>query len=170
MDNDLDLLEALYADMGSGLIAYFRGHAGLAGAAEDLLQETFARAMRNLGRLSRSSSPRAYLFGIARHVALDALRRLKPMEPLPDNAPSPCGVEDARLELMRAALGELPSQHREVMDLKLRHELSYSEIAEVLGIPIGTVRSRIHYAVERLQKSLRPSQPMNSHHLSDNEP
>jgi RNA polymerase sigma-70 factor (ECF subfamily) len=67
--------------------------------------------------------------------------------------------EDPRLYAMRDAIAGLPALQREALLLKLRHELSYEEIAEVLAVPVGTVRSRLHHAVLRLKEALNPTQP-----------
>lgn len=152
-DEQYDLL---YRETGPGLLAYFRRRPGIAGAAEDLLQDTFVRALRHPERLTASVSPRAYLFGIARHVCMDALRRSRPMAALADAEAEPAESEDVRLEAMREAITGLPEAQREALQLKLHHELSYEEIAEVLGIPIGTVRSRLHHAVLALRAVLQP--------------
>ncbi|PTY03762.1 RNA polymerase subunit sigma-24 [Opitutaceae bacterium EW11] len=153
-------LERHYLELGPMLRAYFRRQRPLAAAADDLLQETFLRAWRERARFAAAVSSRAYLFGIARHVALDALRRLRPVEPLEpgrdvagESVPDP----DERLLAMRRAIDALPEAQREPLVLKLQHELSYAEIADVLGVPVGTVRSRLHYAIERLQALLNPN-------------
>ncbi|MBI4624121.1 MAG: RNA polymerase sigma factor [Verrucomicrobia bacterium] len=157
MDDAIAKLEHLYRDMAPALLAYFRRQPTLAGAAEDLLQDTFVRAIRGFDRLQASVSPRAYLFGIARHVSLDALRTRRPMEELmAEPAAPPAAPEDARLEPMRAAIAKLPEPQRETLLLKLNHELSYEEIAELLGIPVGTVRSRLHHALNHLRATLNP--------------
>ena len=151
-------LEQHYIELGPMLLGYFRRHRALGGMADDLLQETFLRAWRDRGRFRTAISPRAYLFGIARHVSLDALRRQKPMEPLGHEiAGEPIRLVDDRLVAMRAAIDLLSDAHREPLLLKLQQELSYAEIAEVLGLPIGTVRSRLHYAVDRLQRTIDAS-------------
>ena len=154
--DDHDSLEQLYREAAPALLAYFRHQPTLAGAAEDLLQDTFVRALKHRERLETAVSRSAYLFGIARHVVLDALRRVKP-----DGIPAElhCVPEvrpDERLESMQAAIAELSPPHREALLLKLQQDLSYEEIAEVLGIPVGTVRSRLHHAVLRLRQVLNP--------------
>jgi RNA polymerase sigma-70 factor (ECF subfamily) len=160
MDDAVTQLEGLYRDLSPALLAYFRRQRALAGAAEDLLQDTFVRAIRSFARLRSSVSPRAYLFGIARHVSLDALRALQPTTELPAEPAAPVAApEDARLEPMRAAIADLPAPQRETLLLKLQHDLSYAEIAEVLGIPIGTVRSRLHHAVNQLRSTLTSGNP-----------
>ena len=143
--------------MGPALLGFFRRQPALAGTAEDLLQDTFVRAFKRIDRLQASVSQRAYLFGIARHVCIDALRRLRVVEELPAETPAMTLTTDERLEPMRQAISELPEMQREALLLKLQQELSYVEIAEVLAIPVGTVRSRLHHAVLHLRQTLNPS-------------
>jgi RNA polymerase sigma-70 factor (ECF subfamily) len=157
MDNELEQLERLYREIGPALLGYFRRQPALAGTAEDLLQDTFVRALKRIDRLQASVSQRAYLFGIARHVCIDALRRLRVVEELPAETPAMTLTTDERLEPMRLAISELPEMQREALLLKLQQELSYVEIAEVLAIPVGTVRSRLHHAVLHLRQTLNPS-------------
>lgn len=155
MDDAVTQLETLYRDLSPALLAYFRQQRALSGAAEDLLQDTFVRAIRGFARLHASVSPRAYLFGIARHVSLDALRARQPtVELFVEPAAPAAEAEDPRLERLRAVIANLPAPQRETLLLKLRHELSYDEIAEMLGIPVGTVRSRLHHAVNHLRTAL----------------
>ncbi len=164
MEAPANELEDLYGQMGPALLAYFRQHPILAGAAEDLLQDTFVRAIRGWDRLRNSVSPRAYLFGIARHVGQDALRRYRPAGESREEPAAPAGpVEDDRLERMRQAIAGLPLPQRETLLLKLRYELSYLEIAEVLGLPVGTVRSRLHLAVAHLKLQLNPPSSATAH-------
>ncbi len=158
MHDDLQLFERLYCEAGPSLTAYFRRQQGLSEGAEDLMQDTFLRAFRSRERLSQASSPRAFLFGIARHVGLDARRRQHPAEPLLDEPAASAKCEDPRLEGMRQQIGALPEVLRETLLLKLQQDLSYEEIAEVLGVPIGTVRPRLHHDVLRLRQNLNFNQ------------
>lgn len=158
MNADTQRLEQLYGEMLPSLLGYFRHSCGLAGQAEDLAQDTFLRAWKYRGRLGQANSPRAFLFGIARHVGLDAQRRLRPVGPLLEEPAQEQEGEDPRLENLREAVTTLPEGLRETLLLKLRHELSYAEIAEVLDIPIGTVRSRLHQAVLKLRQSLESTE------------
>jgi RNA polymerase sigma-70 factor (ECF subfamily) len=73
-----DGVERLYRETREALACYFRRRHGAADAVEDLLHETFLRLMRRTDRLSAARSPRAYLFGIARHVSAEAWRRTEP--------------------------------------------------------------------------------------------
>jgi RNA polymerase sigma-70 factor (ECF subfamily) len=70
--------------------------------------------------------------------------------------PPAAAAVDTDLEDMRTAIEHLPPQIRETLDLRLRDELSYEEIAAVLAIPVGTVRSRLHDALRKLQSELNP--------------
>lgn len=147
-------LETLYRDIGPGLLAYLRRRFGDVHVAEDLLHETFFQAARRMGRLSEAVSPRAWLFAIARNVSATALRRRRATAPLPSELPAEPVVEDPRLDLVKAALATLPDAQRESLELRLREGLSYDEIADVLHIPVGTVRSRLHHALRRLRAAV----------------
>jgi RNA polymerase sigma-70 factor (ECF subfamily) len=146
-------LETLYREHGPDVLAYLRRLGGVS-AAEDLLHETFVQAMRRMDRFEQAQSPRAWLFGIARHVGLTERRRRRPAAPLVEEPAAPAAGEDERVEPMRRAIDELPEPQREALELRVRSGLSYEEIAVVLAIPVGTVRSRLHHAVRRLREAL----------------
>jgi RNA polymerase sigma-70 factor (ECF subfamily) len=119
-----------------------------------MLQEVFVVAIKNMDALKAATSKRAWLIGIARNIRRAYLRReaRRRTSPLPDEpAGSLPESEDARVEAMRTAIRKLPDGQREVIELRLGQELSYAEVAETLGIPIGTVRSRLHLAVGALR-------------------
>ena len=150
---DIDRIEALYREHGGALLVYLRRMFGGA-VAEDLLHETFMRALRSPESLARAQSPRAWLFGVARHVGLDALRRRRCVE-LPADVASPEDAEtDDRMDRVRQAVARLPCDQRETLELRLADELTYEEIAAALEIPVGTVRSRLHHAVRQLRELL----------------
>ena len=152
----MESLDSLYRRVGPLLLAYLRGHVGRRGDAEELLQETFVIAARQPDALAAADSPRAWLFGIARNLARDHLRRRRSRDMAAlDADPAAEAVEpDDRLDAMRSAIGRLPEPQREVLELRLAQELSYAEIAEALAIPVGTVRSRLHHAVAALRAAL----------------
>ncbi len=152
-----DQLERLYRTTGPDLLAFLHRRHGDSPVAEDLLHDTFMQALKKPERLAAAVSPRAYLFGVARNLSNEAFRRQRPTTDLPDELPMPAAEPpDARLEAMRAAIGALPAAQSEVLELRLQPELSYEEIAEVFNIPLGTVRSRLHQAVQRLRHVLNP--------------
>jgi RNA polymerase sigma-70 factor (ECF subfamily) len=128
-------------------------------AAEDLLQDVWLDVHRGIGRLSDPGAFAGWLYQIARRRALRELRRRRPApDPLegrdiadiPDSADST--PED--VEAVRAALDELVPEHREVLLLRYAEELPYEEISRVTGCPLGTVRSRLHYARQALRRAL----------------
>jgi RNA polymerase sigma-70 factor, ECF subfamily len=148
-------VEQLYRECRERLTAYFMRRHRSVPAAEDLLQETFLQLMRRVDRCRAARSPRAYLFGIARHVSAEAWRQTKPETSA--DAPLLAAVvsePDPRLLAARETIAGLPALQREILDLRFQHDLSYAEIAEVLGIPVGTVRSRLHNAMHRLREQL----------------
>src|SRR5262245_38009211 len=128
--------------------------------AEDLLQEVWIDVFRQLPRLQEVGAFTPRIYKIARGRAALELRRngrTPPAAELPELA----AVVQKELEFspedaarIHRALDELPSDHREVLVLRFLEELSYEEIGEVVGCPLGTVRSRIHYAKQALQRLL----------------
>lgn len=146
-------VEAWYREYGSVLLRYLSRRFGR-GGADDLLQETFVQAMRRPQRIQETVSPRAWLFGIARHVGITAFRRRRLTVDLPQTVSAPAAQEDERLAEMRQAIAKLPAEMRETLELRLADDLSYEEIAAVLEIPVGTVRSRLHNAVRKLREEM----------------
>jgi RNA polymerase sigma-70 factor (ECF subfamily) len=153
MGGDAEDLDRLYREVGPQLLAWLVRRHGNPTAAEDLLQETFAAALKHPERLWQASSQRAYLFGIARNLTVDSYRRARTTTSLPENlAMEPEQPADPRVERMREAIAKLNPALREVLELRLQAELSYEEIATALAVPVGTVRSRLHHAVKQLRQ------------------
>ena len=148
-------VEGWYREHGATLLRYLGRRFGREGA-DDLLQETFVQALGRPQKSAQTVSPRAWLFGIARHVGISAYRRRKPMSDLPESIEARPAGEDSRLAEMRQAIGRLPQEMRETLELRLADDLSYEEIAAVLEIPVGTVRSRLHNAVKKLREEMLP--------------
>ena len=146
-------VEGWYREHGSALLRYLARRFGHQGA-DDLLQETFVQALRKRQRMGETVSPRAWLFGVARHVGISALRRRKVMAELPEGFAARDSEADERLDEMRRAIAKLPEEMRETLELRLADDLSYEEIAAVLEIPVGTVRSRLHNAVKKLREEI----------------
>jgi RNA polymerase sigma-70 factor (ECF subfamily) len=141
--------------------------------AEEIAQETFVKAWRALGRFDPTRKFSSWLFKIAHNSALDALRR-RGEDELSLDAPGPSGdgvpqlPADPRAEdpLSRAvardagralerAVGELKPAYREVLLLRFSQGLSYEEIAEVTGEPLGTVKVHLFRARQELARRLR---------------
>jgi RNA polymerase sigma-70 factor, ECF subfamily len=139
--------------------------------AEDLVQETYVRAIRAMGRLRPGSNVKGWLFTILRNVWLNELRqRRKAPESLDietdertlhaadENTMSPHDAYVSGIERgeVRKAIEQLPAEAREVILLREYEELSYEEIAGVLDCPVGTVMSRLARARMKLKKLLGP--------------
>ena len=139
--------------------------------AQDVAQETLVRAFRKLGTFRGDSAFYSWLFRIAINSAityqrkdrlprpsLDALRERgggDPGDPRPDVQPSHSLEIEERQKLVRSALTRLPEEYRTALVLKEMEGLKYEEIADLVGCPVGTVRSRIHRARNELREKLR---------------
>lgn len=154
MGEPMTRLQVMYDEHGPALLRYLRRLTGHAATAEDLMQETFVQALRAPERLDAVVSPKAWLFTIARNLGLNSLRARRKTQPLVEAIAAPETAVDPRREDLLAAIAALPNDQRETLELRLREELSYAEIADVLGIPVGTVRSRLHIAVKRLRDAM----------------
>ena len=150
----------LMTEFQSRTLRYLRGMVG--DAAEDVQQEVWLSVYRRISTLANPGAFRTWLFRTTRHRALDFLRSHQrereliaewPEDVLETGGPQ---IEDDRTgitQMMLAALGSLPAPQREVLQLRYLDELSYGEIAIVVGCSVGTVRSRLHYAKHRLRNS-----------------
>jgi RNA polymerase sigma-70 factor (ECF subfamily) len=154
-------LEAIFRECGKDLSAYFARRHGGTEAADDLVQESFLQLAKRLRSGQAVTLPRAYLFGIARHVSMAFHRKqMSAAEPLDAVSEQPIAAEpDARLEAAREVIASLPALQREILDLRFAHALSYAEMAIALGVPVGTVRSRLHHAVALLRQRLEADVP-----------
>jgi len=143
--------------------------------ADDVGQETFIRFHRALGSFRGESSLKTYLVHIAMNLSLNALKRRRrsvlrfvsrdsesddgdPLVDLPEPRVGPEGdVDSKELQLLvRAAVRRLGEKHRSVVVLRLFHEYSTKETADILGVPEGTVLSRLSRAMKELESLLRP--------------
>jgi RNA polymerase sigma-70 factor (ECF subfamily) len=128
--------------------------------ADDLVHDTLVRALDRLHTLRDDTDPRAWLLAIMHNVFVSQARRAKSRnraEQLAsggEDAGSVSGQEDQlRLREMQCALDALPEEQRVVLLLISLEDLSYADTARVLGVPIGTVMSRLARARERLRQA-----------------
>jgi RNA polymerase sigma-70 factor (ECF subfamily) len=133
--------------------------------ADDLAQEVFIAAYKALGSFRGDSSFSTWLYRIAVHTCSHYLRKrrlditdLDDQEPDEDDGADPehLALSSELQRHVRGAIDQLPYKLRLVVVLRDLQGLSYEEIAQVAGCPIGTVRSRLHYATQRLATVLRP--------------
>lgn len=128
--------------------------------AEDMTQETFLRAYRSAASFRGEGEVRAWLYRIARNLALNAVTRAREVavERVPDTVASPSSEDAAmrrgRSAAVRAEIQSLPELLRGPLVLREFNGLSYQEISERLDLPINTVRTRLHRARAALGASL----------------
>jgi len=129
--------------------------------AEDIVQETMLRAWRHPEVVGDGTRPiRPWLITVTRRVAIDMWRARARIEETADDAetdrPDPVEpIEQAVTALdVRAALAQLTPEHRDVIVAMYLHDRSVAEVAEALGIPAGTVKSRTYYGLRQLRRLL----------------
>lgn len=150
-----EALEELFARYRQPLYAFFRRRLSRGDAAEDLTQQTFITLMRNGARYEPKSLFRTYLYGIAVNL-LSAERRKQARSSVEINRGSAEQAETSEVLWVREALCKLDSHDRELVMLREYEQLSYAEIAQLLNIPLNTVRSRLFRARVALKGHLEP--------------
>jgi len=145
----------------SGRLYRFGVHVlGDAGLAEEMVQECFVRLWRTAGRYSSDrGSVAAYLFVIARSTAADIRKRpsSRPLLPAEDaDLPPEMDTVDQILEsvMVREALDSLSPAHQQVLTLAHEEGLTQSQIAGQLGVPLGTVKTRMYHGLRALRAAL----------------
>ncbi len=126
---------------------------------DDVLQEVWLDAFRGLGRLLDAGAFPAWLYRLARDRTCRALRQgrhapqpLGDIDPADESAEAEFTAEEAGR--IHKAIDRLTPGHREVLLLRFLEEMTYEDIAQVLGCPLGTVRSRLHHAKRALREQL----------------
>ncbi len=168
-----ELLEPVL-DPAFGMALSYTG--GSEADAEDLVQEAALKAFRGFGSFEKGTNFKAWFFRILMNTAVSKFRKAsrRPLEvDIDDTSPTPllqqaqargldvdgsdparAFIERIRIESIHEAIAELPEEFRQVCVLYFLEEFTYPEIAEVLEIPVGTVRSRLHRARKALQRRL----------------
>jgi RNA polymerase sigma-70 factor (ECF subfamily) len=131
--------------------------------ASDVVQEAFLRAYRNIHAYHAGRSFERWLYAIARNAALDSYRRRRRAAAFAQHyddaavalGPEDLAVRDDEATQIHDALGELPDRYRRALELYCVHDLRYREIADALGIPLGTVKTLISRAKRRLRGDQR---------------
>jgi RNA polymerase sigma factor (sigma-70 family) len=142
---------------------YARALVGDRASADDLVQDTLERAWTKLHLYRRGTDLRAWLFTVMHNVHVNRVRAARLNDPLGDEMPElaqPGTQADALLvrDLDRA-IARLPADQRAVLLLVTLEEMSYDEVARTLGIPIGTVMSRLSRAREKLRAMMLGQAP-----------
>lgn len=132
--------------------------------AEELVNETFIEIWRSAVKFEGRSAPTTWMFSIARFKALNVLRKKSDeeldeatsakIEDYSDN-PEVTTMKGNKAEILQQCLGKLSDEHREVIDLVYYHEKSIDEISQIVGIPSGTVKTRVFHARKQLSVILQ---------------
>lgn len=154
------------------LFKYLRRYLGNAELAEDVFQATFLAVHLKCNMFEEGRRFRPWLYAIATNAAIDATRRVKrtktvsldtpreqdsnevgqlaDMLPSSESDPHQSAVDVERAQMVRAALEQLPEAMSTIVHLVYYQGLKYREVAEVLNLPVGTVKSRLHAAIAKL--------------------
>jgi RNA polymerase sigma-70 factor, ECF subfamily len=148
-------IEALYLQHGAALLLFASAISGDRGRAQDAVHQVFLKAIQN-GSISQATNKKAYLFASVRNAVLNDTKVQGRNMPLDVDCAwfSPPDRDYTREQNLRRALGELPNDQREVIVLHVWGELTFSEIAGLLGVSSNTAASRYRYALATLRGSM----------------
>jgi RNA polymerase sigma-70 factor (ECF subfamily) len=169
-----EAFERFYKEIRPGLLRFISSRVRDPHAARDLVQEVYAKAFRHRERYDPKRPFTTWIYTIARNSCVDYLRRRvrDPLSAVAPNAPSAppdldalpdaaqadpfASVEQQDLvEAVRAELGKLPDQRRAAVEMKIVEGLTYREISEALGAPLGTVAFWVRESLETVARKLR---------------
>jgi RNA polymerase sigma-70 factor (ECF subfamily) len=163
-DQDREAFGALFAHFAPRIKAYLLRLGANAAQADDVAQETMLIVWRKAAYFdSAKANAATWIFTIARNRRIDVLRRERyptlndeARDQRPDDAPLADETMGAlqRQRILRKAVGELPADQADVVRLSFFEDKPHSEIERALGIPLGTVKSRLRLAMTRLRKAL----------------
>lgn len=160
-----DAFDALISRWHEPIWRYLRRLTNSDDAAADLAQDTWLKALRGIASLREPASLRAWLFGIARRVAMDRLRRqytrAEDPDVMLDDIPAPEADTDLESDLaaLESGMDSLPMREREILALFYLRELTIEQIATLIDVPAGTVKSRLFRARQLLRGHLRDQLP-----------
>ena len=159
-------LEAVYRDHAPALYRFLLRLTGNEADTHDALQEIFVRLARSPRLLDGVTAPRSFLFRMAHRLVIDRYRRDEVRRQTAERAASEISITSSpEMSLsdtlwqqrgVAAALETLPLEQKAVVVLKVWENLTFAEIAEVLGIPRNTAASRYRYALDKLRDAMRP--------------
>ena len=166
---DPDALSAVISRYQHRLYRYLLRLVREPATADDLFQQTWLRVMERIGRYDARRNFESWLFSVAHNLAVDFWRAKRgdsldavadsgdsPGERLPATGPDALEqlLDFERGAMLAACMNDLPAIHREVLTLRFEEDMKLEEIAEVAGIPLSTVKSRLRRALEGLREAL----------------
>jgi RNA polymerase sigma-70 factor (ECF subfamily) len=161
-ERDAAAMRLLFARHHIGVYRFILRVVGNTATAEDLTSDVFLAVWHQAERFEGRSSVSTWLLAIARYKAITAARQ-RETETLegpalavedPSDGPELTVQKKNRSAILRTCLAQLSSKHREIVDLVYYHEKSIREVAEVIGVPENTVKTRMYYARQRLSELL----------------
>lgn len=152
-----EMLGVLFERYQTPLFNFYLKLTGERSTSEDLVQEVFFRILKYRRSYRPETRFRAWIYQIARNARVDHLRRRKPearWEPdmSPAFEPIDMAQQSQETALLHHALMQLPEEKREVLVLSRFQDLKYEEIAQLLGCELGTVKTRVHRALQELRE------------------
>jgi RNA polymerase sigma-70 factor, ECF subfamily len=160
---DSRALDELYSRYGPAILSYLAARLYDRAQAEEVLQDVMLAVWRNAANFRGESKVLTWMLTIARNRAVNAMRKHQvsqtPLDDVfelqsTDTGPVEKLEKGSQREAVREALKHLPEMQREILELVFYHQLSGQEVADVLGINQGTVKSRLHRAKEALRRAL----------------
>lgn len=172
MDNDADLMQAIVVGDETAFNTFYERHSRATlgvllrlirepGDAEDVMQETFLQVWNRAQQYdAERASPAAWLTMIARSRGLDFLRKRRPdtpddfFDPAFEHDPTLQLVQDESRDRVRQALAQLPPDQRDAIRLAFLGGMTHEQISVNLGVPLGTIKTRIRLGIRRLRALL----------------
>ncbi len=164
LTQDREAFASLFAIFAPRVKAYMMKVGADPASAEEITQETFIRVWRKAGQFNpQKASAVTWIFTIARNLRIDRLRKenrptFDPDDPIfvPETTQTPLeNIEQSNIvERVKASIGSLPEDQREVVQLSFIEGLSHQEIANAIGLPLGTVKSRLRLSFVKLRHAL----------------
>lgn len=169
---DVSCLEILYLRHRERVLRYAARVVENPEDAQDVLQETFQYVFSRLPTYQPQAKFTTFLYTVTHHTALNLVKKKRKRRNLlkehtqpfltdtsSDLSPAERLMEEEHLGLLRKGIQTLSKVHQQVLHLRIVEELSYEEISEILEIPIGTVKSRLHNGISQLRKQLGSEKP-----------
>ncbi len=160
---DRSRVASLYAEHGNELRRFVLGVVRDADLAGDVIQATFTKAVEH-GHTARTETLKGWLFRVAYHEALtvrrrqasrdQANRRLADLGKDPDDRPEDHLIRDETIDAVRRGLEHLPAEQRQIVLARMYDDKTFAEIARELGVPLGTVLTRMRLALDKLRRCL----------------